>query len=258
MSGEQTFKRKEIKYLLSREKYQLLLPEIEKYARVDAYGKSRINNIYFDTLNYRLIRTSLDKPIYKEKLRLRTYGDTTCTTPAYIEIKKKYRGIVYKRRVGMDYERAMEYLLHQRELSEGERSQVTGEIDEFMSYYEGLKPAMIIGYDRVAMAGTIDPDFRVTFDTNITWRTSDLNLTSGSDGDQIIGEDQYLMEIKVRDAYPLELSRRMSELEIFPVSFSKYGKAYIDMLQASAETSQELATDRETIGVTGKGEMAYA
>ena len=106
------FKRTEIKYYLTSEKYKMLRDFLSEYARVDDYGKTRINNIYFDTPDYRMIRTSLDKPVYKEKLRLRTYGETNDLTNAFIEIKKKYDGIVYKRRVAGPYRRAYDYLIN--------------------------------------------------------------------------------------------------------------------------------------------------
>ena len=234
MMNEQTFKRKEIKYLLSDEKYHALLPEIKKYAEIDCYGETRINNIYFDTSDYRLIRYSLEKPVYKEKLRLRTYGSTKTDSPAFVEIKKKYNGIVYKRRFEGKYESAYEYMRGDRTLEEYEKSQVTDEVDEFVRLYEGIKPVMVIGYDRIAMAGIYDSEFRVTFDSNITWRSDDLNLKDGSEGHKIIGEGEHLMEIKIPYAFPLELSKTLSELEIFPVSFSKYGKGYLDMEVAYA------------------------
>ncbi len=269
MSKEQTFERKEIKYLLSDQQYRLLLPELKKYAKVDSYGKTRINNIYYDTPSFQLIRTSLDKPVYKEKLRLRTYGDTEDSTQAFIEIKKKYKGIVYKRRVASTYRSAVEYLSGERTLGADEVSQVTGEIDELLEYYRGIRPAMVIGYDRIAMAGTIDPDFRITFDTNITWRTSDLDLKHGSDGAKVIETGQHLMEIKIPDAFPMELSRRMSELGIFPVSISKYGRGYIEYIKQAANSLIEMSQSeaapllvseyiKGNKGNRRKGEMVYA
>ena len=260
MGKEQTFKRKEIKYLLSESQYRSLLPELVKYAEVDNYGKTRINNIYFDTESFQLIRTSLDKPVYKEKLRLRTYGNTEDESAAFIEIKKKYKGVVYKRRVASTYDKAIQYLLGQRRLEDEEKSQVTDEIDEFLRHYEGIKPAMVIGYDRIAMAGTINKEFRVTFDTNITWRVSNLDLKHGSYGVEIIHPNEYLMEIKIPDAFPLELSLKLSELEIYPTSFSKYGNGYIDFLR---EASVQNTFDKRYANIcylfnNQKGEMAYA
>lgn len=284
----QTFKRLEIKYLLNDKQYSQLLPELLKIAEVDEYGKSRINNIYYDTPDFRVIRTSLEKPVYKEKLRLRTYGDTTDMTNAFVELKKKYHGVVYKRRISAGYLDSLKYLAGDSELmssmdKENEpfdrldkgmdrdfdireiqaeslralkekenglrKSQVKDEIDEFIKAYEGLRPAMIIGYDRIAMAGREDKEFRVTFDTNITWRTTDIDLRKGTDGRQILEPGQHLMEIKIPLAFPLELSRRMSELGIFPVSISKYGRAYIAMIK-EAENRFSNVYEYEAAGST--------
>ncbi|MCR5214029.1 MAG: polyphosphate polymerase domain-containing protein [Eubacterium sp.] len=259
MSKEQTFERKEIKYLLSDQQYRLLLPELTKYAEVDKYGKTRINNIYYDTPNFQLIRASLEKPVYKEKLRLRTYGDTDGQTPAFIEIKKKYKGIVYKRRVSFNYDKSIDYLAGNIKLSELEKSQVTDEIDELVDFYQGIRPAMVIGYDRIAMAGTYDKDFRVTFDTNITWRVEDIDLKSGSQGKRIIEKNQYLMEIKIPDAFPIELSQCMSRLGIFPVSISKYGRGYIQyIMEASQNMTQSDVMVEPLLHHKGEGEVAYA
>ena len=234
MSGYiDVFKRTEIKYILSRDQYRKLFSFLEGFAKVDEYGKTRINNIYFDTSNYKLIRTSLEKPIYKEKLRLRTYGSTNDNTNSFIEIKKKYDGIVYKRRVSGEYKRAYDYLVNGAKPLDD--SQISREIEGFLYMYEGLRPAMRISYDRVAMAGIKDKDFRVTFDTNIQWNKNDLDLRKDADGIPILKDGQYMMEIKVANAMPIELTRKLSELKIFPASFSKYGRGYLDMIQRAAE-----------------------
>ena len=272
MTKEQTFERKEIKYLLNDFQYHELLKELLKIAEMDEYGKSRINNIYFDTPQFTIIRNSLEKPVYKEKLRLRTYGDTVDTTNAFIEIKKKFRGIVYKRRISAEYRDAIKYLAAEEKCDKAysvdgiiPHSQVRDEIDDFLKMYCEIRPAMIIGYDRIAMAGIYDKDFRVTFDTNITWRTSEIDLRRGTDGNQILTPGQHLMEIKIPESFPMELAQKMSELGIFPVSVSKYGRAYTDMITQMARKHIQIY-DYEAInrvaynnGYNGrKGEMAYA
>ena len=230
MSGyREVFARKEIKYLLTQEQLDTLMPVLETMAKVDEYGKTRINNIYFDTPDHRLIRTSLEKPMYKEKLRLRTYGRTDDETNSFIEIKKKYDGIVYKRRISAPYGKAMNYLM--AGLEPLDDSQIAKEIEAFKQVYINLRPAMKICYDRVAMAGTIDPDFRVTFDSNLQWSIDSLDLREEVKGNAILAPGNYMMEIKAGDAMPLELVRKMSELAIFPASFSKYGKGYMDMME---------------------------
>ncbi len=223
----EVFERTEIKYLLSHEQFIKLQEFLVNYARIDDYGKTRIHNIYFDTPDYKLIRTSLDKPVYKEKLRLRTYGDTNDFTNSFIEIKKKYKGIVYKRRVSGTYKKAYDYLV--KDGHPLDDSQISREIESFRNMYGELRPAMNISYDRIAMVGIDDPNFRVTFDTNIQWTTDKPDLRRETGGRQILKDGEYLMEIKVANSMPMSLARRLSELRIFPTSFSKYGRAYTDM-----------------------------
>ena len=224
----EVFKRTEIKYLINEEQYRALMPCLERMAKVDEYGLSRINNIYYDTRDYRLVRTSMEKPLYKEKLRLRTYGATADGTNAFVEIKKKYDGTVYKRRISGKYREMYEQLSEQEaDLGPG---QIAREIEAFIRRYEKLVPAMTICYDRVAMAGTIDPDFRVTFDTNIEWNSACRDLRHLLPGRGLLKPGQYLMEIKISNAFPMELAQTLSELRIFPTSFSKYGAGYADML----------------------------
>ncbi|SFQ46689.1 VTC domain-containing protein [Lachnospiraceae bacterium XBB1006] len=225
---KEVFQRTEIKYLLSKEQFTKLFPILCTMAKVDRYGKTKINNIYFDTPDCQLIRTSLEKPLYKEKLRLRTYGETTEDTNSFIEIKKKYDGIVYKRRISGGYRQALSYLTGKG--SKIEESQIASEIEGFRRMYPGLRPAMVIRYDRIAMAGIEDPDFRVTFDSNITWCTKDLDLCSHEEGTPILNEGEYMMEIKVANAMPMKLAKALSELKIFPASFSKYGRGYTQMI----------------------------
>ena len=225
----EVFERTEIKYLLSHEQFIKLQEFLVNYARIDDYGKTRIHNIYFDTPDYKLIRTSLDKPVYKEKLRLRTYGDTNDFTNSFIEIKKKYKGIVYKRRVSGTYKKAYDYLV--KDGHPLDDSQISREIAGFIEMYEDLRPAMRISYDRIAMAGIYDPDFRVTFDTKIEWDTESLDLRYKSIGIPILKEGEYMMEIKVKDSMSYELTEKLSELGIYPASFSKYGRGYEAMLR---------------------------
>ena len=222
------FKRTEIKYLLSYEQYEKLMQFMLTFARVDDYGKTRINNIYFDTPDYKMIRTSLEKPIYKEKLRLRTYGETNDFTNSFIEIKKKYDGVVYKRRIQHPLGEAVKYLNSRQDIEDD--SQIKKEIDYFLNFYNVI-PKIMIAYDRVAYVGIQDSSLRMTVDRNIRYRTRDLNLKEGSRGKEILPKGYVLIELKVLGAYPLEISRILDELEIYPVSFSKYGRAYIEVTE---------------------------
>ena len=222
------FQRIEVKYLLSDRQYTELLKRLENMAAIDSYGRTSILNIYFDTPDFKLIERSLEKPVYKEKLRLRTYGVASDDTNAFIEIKKKYKGVVYKRRINMPYKEAMDYLTKDKELKE--RSQISDEIDYFKHFYKGLKPAMAISYDRIAMAGIEDPDLRITFDENIRWRTENLSLTEGNVGKDILLPGQHLMELKIAGAMSMELARILDELNIRKTSFSKYGRGYMEYM----------------------------
>lgn len=229
MAGfKDVFQRIEVKYLLDDMQYTELRKRLEGMAEVDSYGKTSILNIYFDTPDYKLIERSLEKPVYKEKLRLRTYGVADDDTNAFIEIKKKYKGVVYKRRISMPYAKAIDYLVGGKRPEQ--RSQISDEIDYFLKYYKGIRPAMAISYDRIAMAGTKDPDLRITFDTNIRWRTDKLSLKEGNVGKDILLPGQHLMELKIAGAMSIELAKILDELNIRKTSFSKYGKGYVDYM----------------------------
>jgi len=223
-SYQDTFKRYEMKYLLDEKKYRMLLQRLEEEMKVDHFGKVTVCNIYFDTTDHRLIRSSLEKPIYKEKLRLRSYGTPGEGDTVFVELKKKYKGVVYKRREKLKLPEAEQYLYENGPCSK--QSQITKEIDWFMKTYSDLSPAMYISYHRIAMIGIEEPNLRVTFDSNILWREVDLWLESGSWGTPIIQEDQRLMEIKLPGTMPLWLAHILGELEIYPTTFSKYGKSY--------------------------------
>ena len=105
-----TFKRYEKKYLVTQQQYNALAKVFAARMVPDRFAESTISNIYYDTPDFRLIRRSLEKPAYKEKLRLRSYGVPNEETQVFPEIKKKARGIVYKRRVSMPYGDALRYL----------------------------------------------------------------------------------------------------------------------------------------------------
>lgn len=229
MSGfKDTFHRYETKYLLEDFQYRALRERLEGMAQVDDYGKTSILNIYYDTPDFSLIKRSLEKPVYKEKLRLRTYGIPEDDTRAFIEIKKKYKGIVYKRRIGMKYQDAISYL-NEGEAAK-EQSQISNEIDYFKNYYKGLGPAMAISYDRIAMAGIEDKELRITFDENIRWRVDHLDLKRGNVGNEILKPGQRLMELKIAGAMSVEMAHILDEIGIRQTSFSKYGRGYVDYM----------------------------
>lgn len=233
-----TFKRYEKKYLLSEEKYKLVRERLQDKFIVDRYGETTICNIYFDTRDHRLVRSSIEKPIYKEKLRLRSYGTPGKGDTVFVELKKKYKGVVYKRRVDMELTMAEQYLYDSKPINLS--SQITQEIDWFKNFYRGLMPAMYISYRRTAMYGREDNDLRITFDRDICWREEELKLESGTWGQPLLQEDWRLMEIKIPGVMPLWLSHILDELEIYPVSFSKYGRGYEESEQIKRKIKGEI------------------
>ncbi len=237
MSYQDTFKRYEIKYLLSASQKRELMKTIEKHMVLDQYGRTTIQNIYYDTPDWQLIRTSLEKPVYKEKLRLRSYGTANAAKTVFIEIKKKFDGVVYKRRTSATEKEAIAYLNRGIKLA-GHEDQISGEIDYFRNFYKGLKPAMFISYEREAFYGKADPEFRLTLDENILWREEDLTLRKEAYGTAVLFPGECLMEVKVAAAMPTWLTKELTRLGIFPTSFSKYGRAY-EMKLSDEQTRKE-------------------
>ncbi len=226
------FQRYEKKYMLNDGQYMRLTDRLSGRMQPDAYGKSTICNVYFDTPNRRLIRASLEKPIYKEKLRLRSYGVPAADTRVFAELKKKFRGVVYKRRIGMPLSAAETYLY--RCGRPPAPCQITREIDWFLHYYQDLKPAMYLSYERTAFYQKEQTGLRITFDSNILWREEALSLSAGTYGQALLEPGQHLMEIKIPGALPLWLTEILDVLQIYPISFSKYGTAYMRRCGASA------------------------
>lgn len=217
-----TFKRKEMKYILTKVQKAALLGDIQTYLQADAFANYTICNMYMDTSDKRLIRRSIEKPLYKEKMRIRSYGKVDKSGKVFLELKKKYDGIVYKRRVNMPYDEAMDYIAGMA----CRNGQIESEIDYFLDYYEALFPFMFISYDRQAFSGKEDPELRVTFDDHIKWRTLDVTLTSDIYGHDLLEDNQCILEIKCAEAMPLWLVRALSKYKIYKISYSKYGQAY--------------------------------
>ena len=217
------FARYEKKYLLSTAQQQTLLSRMAPQLKKDPYGEYSICNLYYDTADWQLIRMSLEKPVYKEKLRLRSYGVPDAEGRVFLEIKKKFDGVVYKRRITPLLSQVEPFL--SGALPEDRFGQIGREIRWFQSFYQ-TAPRVFIAYDRLAFAGREDPELRITFDTNLRWRDTALDLRLGDHGQQILPPDRVLMEIKIPGVCPLWLSELLSQSGIFPTSFSKYGTCY--------------------------------
>ena len=248
-----SFKRYEKKYLLTPAQYEAMREGMESHMTPDKYSHYTICDVYYDTDNFLLIRTSLEKPIYKEKLRIRSYGVAENDSRVFVELKKKYGGVVCKRRVVMNAAHAVAYLSGSE--SSGD-SQIHREIDWFMQTYRPT-PKVFIAYDREAYAGRENPDLRITFDTNLRGRTEHVDLRSGDDGQPILNENQILMEIKIPNAAPLWLARLLSENSIFSSSFYKYGAYYKQYIFRPSVTYQATSTLQRTPDIP-KGVLCVA
>ena len=224
-----TFKRYEKKYLLNTEQFNAIKAEIDKYFVPDKYGETKICNLYYDTSDYLTIRRSVEKPVFKEKLRLRTYGVPNDDTVAFCEVKRKFKSVVYKRRMHLPYTRAIDFL--DMNYGDYKDTQISKEIKYLLEFYKEMKPKFYISYDRCAFFYKEDDNIRITFDKNITWRNYDLDLRCGSYGAQLLPEGYTLMEIKVPNTAPLWLAQLLSKLNVRSSSFSKVGNAYKCMIR---------------------------
>lgn len=218
------FRRVEKKYRLSPAQKDALLSLIGPHLTPDVHGRNTICSLYLDTPDHLIIRNSIIARAYKEKLRLRSYGTPTMDDHVFLEIKKKFKGVVYKRREVMTLREAMAYIEH------GEKpcdSQIMREIDYAMHFYRQPTPRMLIAYEREAYFDNANPDLRITFDTDIRARAADCRLEHGSHGDYLLPEDVIMMEIKTGGAMPVWLAKALSQCGIVPGRFSKYGTAYM-------------------------------
>lgn len=224
MAVQMTFKRFELKYMLSLAQKEKILSAMAPYMSLDAYGHTTIRNIYYDTETYLLIRRSIEKPVYKEKLRIRSYSQIDENTPVFVELKKKYDSVVYKRRLVMPQQKAMDWIAQKS--SDGPNTQIAREIDYFINYYETLHPTVFLSYEREAYYAQDGSDFRVTFDNNILCRRDNLSLTADVWGVPILPEGMVLMELKTSGGIPLWMTHALTQEKIYKTSFSKYGAAY--------------------------------
>lgn len=224
MAYQNVFQRYELKYMLTKEQKKKILAAMEPYMALDQYGRTTIRNIYFDTDNYRLIRHSIEKTAYKEKLRIRSYRRVNPENQVFVELKKKYESIVYKRRLALPEEEAMQWVLGEHHCEK--ETQISEEIDYFLVYYETLHPVVFLSYEREAYYAKDGGDFRITFDEQILCRQEELSLESEVWGMPLLEDGQVLMEIKTSGGIPLWLSHVLSQENLYKTSFSKYGTAY--------------------------------
>jgi hypothetical protein len=228
MAYQAVFKRYEMKYMMTKKQQKAVLEAMLPHMRLDDFGHTVIRNIYFDTDNYRLVRQSIQKPIYKEKLRIRSYKQVGENDKVFVELKKKYDDVVYKRR------ESITLLATQNWLNLGttfpKQTQIGKEIDYFFDYYETLAPKVFLSYEREAFYSLDGSDFRVTFDENILARQEELSLSCDVWGEKLIDDNMVLMEIKTSGGIPLWMTRVLSQQKIYKISFSKIGTAYETMI----------------------------
>ena len=224
MAVQTVFRRYELKYLLTMAQKETVLKAMQPYMTLDKYGRTTIRNLYYDTDSYLLIRRSIEKPAYKEKLRVRSYSRVDGDSTAFVELKKKYKSVVYKRRISLPYAEATAWL--SRERHPDKHTQIANEIDYFLDYYDSLHPTVFLSYERKAYYCNDGSDFRVTFDDNILCRQDELSLDSDVYGTEILPESKVLMEIKCSGGIPLWMTQVLSKEQIYKTSFSKYGTAY--------------------------------
>ena len=223
-------KRYEMKYILSGSQTEYFKKAVEGHMKIDKFGLTSIASLYYDTPNYRLIRTSIEKPPFKEKIRLRSYGIATEQSPVFLELKRKAYGIVYKRRVQSTIPLVDKFFRGVGDICAG--GQINREITTFRDYYENLAPACLIIYDRIAY---FQPggDLRLTIDHNPRYRYDNLDLTTSMDGNSLLPQGSTILEVKVQQAVPLWLSEILTKGKIYKGSFSKYGEAYKQQLLKS-------------------------
>ena len=233
MGYQATFKRYEIKYMLNAQEKKEILRAMEPHMKLDQYGRTTIRNIYYDTDTFRLIRNSLDGPIYKEKLRIRSYAEAAPEDPVFVELKKKYDSVIYKRRLVLSEQQAAE-CFHKGEPLPVD-SQIAREIEYFRGYYGRLHPAVFLSYEREAYYSLDGSDFRVTFDENILYREQDFSLGSKIYGHPLLQHGETLMEVKTSGGIPLWMSRVLTQNHLYKTSFSKYGAAYRDIINEKTQ-----------------------
>ena len=245
MGYQAVFKRYEIKYIVTAEQKARILKAMEPYMEMDKFGRSTVRNIYFDTDDFVLARHSIARPDFKEKLRIRSYSKADADSTVFVELKRKFDRVVYKRRVGLREADAVKWMVGSKDPSvihnlTAEAPQVTSEIEYFKNIYCGLRPVLYLSYDREAYrmksgAAAADggADFRITFDCNILCRESDLTLRSEAYGRSMLKEGMFLMELKCPGAIPMWMIRVLSEENLYKTSFSKYGTAYCSFMEES-------------------------
>lgn len=235
--------RYEMKFILTKDQLVAFKNAIKGHMEVDQYGKTPIASIYYDTPDYFLIRTSIEKPAYKEKIRLRSYGLASDTSKVYLELKRKVEGMVYKRRISLDEDTAENFL--NDKVTNLKDNQVSKELIYFRDQYKHLEPKIMVIYDRTSYA-EVDGNIRLTIDESPRYRTDNLNLHTSMEGNLLLPPGSAVLEIKVLHELPLWLVHILSENKIYKTSFSKVGTAY-QLIHSSQTLTQERRLAHELV-----------
>lgn len=225
MEPIEVFRRYELKYMIEEKQYRELMNLVYRYMDEDEFHLSSIYNIYYDTDTYLLIRNSLEKPVYKEKIRVRSYSPVNENGQVFAELKKKFEDVVYKRRIETDWKMAESVMCQKQEFQD---TQIGREVSKTVHFYKTLRPAMFLGYEREAYAGRNDLQFRMTFDRNIVYRTDNIQLIRDVSDRKLLKDGMVLMEVKAAGAIPLWMTHFLDRNRIYRTSFSKYGSAYMN------------------------------
>ena len=224
---QSNFKRYEQKYLITEKQQNILQETLSQHMISDQYGEYLVQNLYYDTENWDVIRASIEKPAYKEKLRLRCYGEAMDESNFYLELKKKHRGVVYKRRIAIPSQSLADDSV--QEMVAKTSSQISSELDFYLQSNK-VTEKIYIAYQRMALMGITDEELRVTFDTNICFRLDNLTFSDPCDGQFLLPQGKMLMEVKALGGMPMWMANVLSENGIFPTSFSKFGVCYTDYI----------------------------
>ena len=229
-----TFERYEKKFLVSAEQEKRLTAFLTENMDMefDAYCRDgkvyAIHNVYFDDENNSVINASLARPKFKEKLRLRSYEcPKTGEEQVFLELKRKVRGIVTKRRATLSYNAAMDFVVRgiRPKTDSYSKNRMYDEIAYFLERKK-VAPKVVISYEREALFSKTDPSLRVTFDRNIITRREQVDLMAGAWGEPLLPDGERLMEVKFLHAPPKVLCDFLTDEKIFMQSFSKYGNEY--------------------------------